>query len=317
MHIVGEHQTWDPFPPTQHVNDAGDRSAAYRAIGISAVGLGVTGLVELVIALLSGSVGLLSDALHNLADVSTSLVVFIGLRVSKRPATDTHPYGWERAEDIAGLGVALVIWISAAFAAYISIQKLINHGSTTHVGYGIAAAAVGILGNQLVARYKLRVGRRIQSTTLIADAQHSWLDAISSAGAMLGLVGVAAGLPWADAVAGLLVTGFICHVGYEVTSELVRHLMDAVEPGMLTAATASASEVAGVEHAHVRARWMGRTLVIEVEGFVASDMTVEEGEAVGHDVETAIHAAVPEARVVLWTPKATGNLTGQVGEIAK
>lgn len=285
------------------MNDAVDRSDAYRAIAVSAVGLGLTGLIELAIALLSGSVGLLSDALHNLADVSTSLVVFIGLRVLQRPATDTHPYGWERAEDIAGLGVALVIWISAAFAGYISIQKLINHGSTTHLGYGIAAAAVGILGNQLVARYKLRVGRRIQSATLIADAQHSWLDALSSAGAMIGLIGVAVGLPWADAVAGLVVTGFICHVGYEVTSELVRHLMDAVEPGVLTTATAAASDVACVEHAHVRARWMGRTLLVEVEGFVSPGMTVEAGEAVGHDVETAIHAAVPEARIVLWTPK--------------
>lgn len=303
MHIVGEHQSWDPFPPTRYVNDALDRSDAYRAIAVSAVGLGLTGIVELGIALLSGSVGLLSDALHNLADVSTSLVVFIGLRVSKRPATDTHPYGWERAEDIAGLGVALVIWVSAVFAGYISVHKLVSRGSTTHLGYGIAAAAIGILGNQLVARYKLRVGRRIQSATLIADAQHSWLDALSSAGAMIGLIGVAVGLPWADAVAGLVVTGFICHVGYEVTSELVRHLMDAVEPGVLTTATAAASDVAGVEHAHVRARWMGRTLLIEVEGFVFPGMTVEASETLGLAVETAIRGAVPEARIVLWTPK--------------
>lgn len=185
-------------------------------------GLAVTGLAELVIALVSGSVALLGDALHNLSDVSTSLLVFIGFRASGKAATPRYPYGYERAEDLAGIGVAAVIWASAAFAGVQSVNKLIHHGSTQHVGWGIGAAAVGILGNQLVARYKLVVGRKIQSATMIADAKHSWLDALSSAGAMLGLIGVAVGWPWADAVAGLLVTGFICHVGWQVSSDIAQ-----------------------------------------------------------------------------------------------
>jgi cation diffusion facilitator family transporter len=271
---------------------------------VSAIGLALTGLIELAFALVSGSVGLLGDALHNLSDVSTSLAVFIGLRVSKRPATASHPYGWERAEDIAGLGVALVIWLSALFAGAVSIHKLLNHGATSHVGYGIAVAAIGILGNQIVARYKRRVGRRIQSATLIADAQHSWLDALSSAGAMLGLIGVAFGLRWADAVAGLLVTCFICHVGHEVTKDLLGHLMDGVAPEVLTTSARAAVEVPGVEHTHVRARWMGRSLVVEVEGFVAPETTVEAGEELGRAVEAAVAAAVPQVRAVLWSPRA-------------
>ncbi len=217
MHLLGDTQTWDPFPDTRRFNDRMDRRDAHRAIGISALGLGLTGLIELGIALVTGSVGLLGDALHNLSDVSTSLVVFVGLRVSRRAASASNPYGYERAEDIAGLGVALVIWVSAAFAGAVSVRKLLVSGGTSHVGLGIVAAAVGIVGNQLVARYKLRVGRRIQSATLVADAQHSWLDAVSSAGALLGLVGVLAGYRWADGVAGLVVTGFIVHVGWRVT----------------------------------------------------------------------------------------------------
>ncbi len=303
MHGLGECQSGEPLPPAQVAREVLDRRDAHRAIAVSAVGLGVAGLIELAVAALGGSVGLLSDALHNLADVSTSLVVFIGLRVSRRPATDSHPFGWERSEDIAGLGVALAIWVSAAFAGYLSVHKLFIHGSTTHVGYGIAAAAVGVLANQVVARYKLRVGRRIQSATLVADAQHSWLDALSSAGALIGLVGVAAGWSWADAVAGLLVTGFICRVGYEVTSELVRHLMDAVDPGVVAAAIGAATQVEGVVHAHVRARWMGRTLLVEVEGFVAPATTIDAAEATGRVVEAAVRGAVPEARVVRWTAR--------------
>src|SRR5579864_6374396 len=211
---------------TRH-DEAAHRRDANRAIGVSAIGLALTGGIELALAIVTGSVALLSDALHNLSDVSTSAVVFVGFRISKRPATPSNPYGYERAEDIAGLGVAIVIWASALFAGAISVHKLLASGGTSHIGVGIVAAVVGIAANQLVARYKGCVGQRIQSATLLADAKHSWLDALASAGALIGLLGVAAGYRWADGVAGVVVTGFIVHVGWQVTSELVSHLMDA------------------------------------------------------------------------------------------
>ncbi len=301
MHLVGDERSWEPFPPAQHLNEVMDRKDANRAIAVSALGLALTGLAELLIAVISGSVGLLGDAIHNLSDVSTSLVVFVGLRISKRSATPTHPYGWDRAEDIAGLGVALVIWMSAAFTAIISFHKLLTHGTTTHLGYGVAAAFAGIVGNQLVARYKFRVGRRIQAATWSADARHSWLDALSSPGAPVGIVGVASGWHWADAVAGLLLTGFIGHVGFEVTRDLLHHLMDGVEPGLLVTAVDAASKVPGVAHAHARARWMGRSLVVEIIGFVEPGITIHDGDAIGDRVESAVRSAVPEARTVLWS----------------
>lgn len=114
---------------------------------VSAIGLGLTGLVELLLALLTNSVGLLGDAIHNLSDVSTSAVVFLGFRLSRRPPTEKYPYGMERAEDLAGIGIAVVIWASAAFAGYESIRKLVEHGHTVHIGAGIAGAVLGIMGN--------------------------------------------------------------------------------------------------------------------------------------------------------------------------
>ncbi len=304
MHLLADHQTWDPFPPHGSADDDLHRRDAYRAIGVSAIGLAITGLLELAFALLGGSVGLLGDALHNLSDVSTSLVVFVGFRVSKRPATAARPYGYERAEDLAGLGVALVIWASAAVAGAVSIHKLTTHGGTSHLALGMAAAVIGIIGNQLVGRYKMAAGRRIRSATLVADAQHSWLDALSSAGALLGLIGVAFGYRWADGVAGLIVTGFIVHVGWKITSELFVHLMDGVDPGVLATAEAAALSVAGVEHAHVRARWMGRSLLLEVEGFISATAIVETADQIGRHVQDAVTAAVPESRAMLWSPHA-------------
>jgi cation diffusion facilitator family transporter len=304
MHLLDHGAPWDPFPPIRHHNDAADRRDAHRAIAVSAVGLAITGFAELAVALVTGSAGLLGDALHNLSDVSTSAVVFVGFRLSKRPASSSHPYGWERAEDVAGLGVGLVIWASAVFAGAVSIHKLTVHGRTTHLAYGMAAAGVGIVGNQVVASYKRRVGRRIQSATLIADAQHSWLDALSSAGALAGLVAVGLGVRWADAIAGLVVTGLIIHVGYEVTRELLQHLVDGVDPEVLARAERAALEVPGVAHAHVRARWMGRSLLVEIEGFVPAGTTLEAGEAIGNAVENAVALAVPQSRAVRWCPRA-------------
>jgi cation diffusion facilitator family transporter len=304
MHELKQGQSWNPFPPSVFEEDGAHRQQAHRALWLSALGLTLTGGIEFAIALLSGSVGLLGDAIHNLSDVSTSLVAFMGFRLSKRPATQTHPYGYERAEDMAGLGVALVIWGSAVFAGWVSVHKLVHHGTTTHLGLGMAAAVVGIVGNQVVARYKKRVGGRIQSNTLLADAKHSWLDAVASAGALLGLAGVAAGLWWADGVAGLLVTSFIVHVGYEVTSDVVAHLMDSVDPRVLVDAEAAALTVPGVEHAHLRARWLGRTLLVEVEAFLPSAIRLDDAERLGRDVRSVVLQTVPECRAVVWSPHA-------------
>ena len=273
-------------------------------MAVSAAGLGLTGLVELLLAVLTGSVGLLGDAIHNLSDVSTSAVVFLGFRLSRRPPTEKYPYGLERAEDLAGIGIAAVIWMSAAFAGFESVRKLIDHGPTSHVWAGMAGAVAGIAGNQLVARYKLRVGRRINSATLLADARHSWLDALSSAGALAGLIAVALGQPWGDPLAGLLVTAFICHVGYEVTKDVMHRLADGIDPEVITTAEAAAGSVPGVIHAHARARWTGRTLRVEIEGWVDPELRARDADAIGRLVADEISRQLPEAGSFTWTTRA-------------
>jgi cation diffusion facilitator family transporter len=251
--------------------------------------------VELLLAALTGSVALLSDAIHNLSDVSTSAVVFLGFRISRKPPSRTHPYGYDRAEDLAGLGVAAVIWLSAVVAGYESYRKLVGHGPTSNVWLGMVGAALGIVGNQAVAFYKRRVGTRIGSLTLIADARHSWLDAISSLGALTGLALVAAGYQWGDPVAGLAITVFICHVGYEVTKDMIHRLMDGIDPDDLSAAESAASTVAGVRSATVRGRWVGRNLLLEAEGHLDGSLSLAQADQITRQMQAAIAAAVPAA----------------------
>jgi cation diffusion facilitator family transporter len=305
MHkTLGQRDPAAAFPLARTRDDADERRQANRAVGWSAIGLAVTGLAELLLALLTGSVGLLGDAIHNLSDVSTSAVVFLGFRLSRRPPTEKYPYGLDRAEDLAGVGIAIVIWASAAFAGLESVRKLVGHGHTTHVGAGIAGALLGIIGNQVVARYKLVTGRRINSATLVADARHSWLDALSSAGALAGLIAVALGQSWGDPVAGLAVTAFIGHVGYEVTGDVLRRLADGVDPGVINRAEAIAGSVPGVVHAHARARWTGRSLRIEIEGWVDGALTTRVADDLGRQVADQISARLPEADTFTWIPRA-------------
>jgi cation diffusion facilitator family transporter len=184
---------------------------------------------------------------------------------------------------------------------YESVRKLIDHGHTAHVSAG---AVLGIIGNQIVARYKLAAGKRIHSATLIADARHSWLDALSSAGAPAGLIAVALGQPWGDPVAGLAVTGFICHVGYEVTKDVVPRLADSIDPEVITTAETAAGSVPGVIHAHARARWTGRTLLIEIEGWIHPELTTTEADAIGLQVAGQVSRQLPAAASLTWAARA-------------
>lgn len=288
--------------PLGRKNDASDRRAANRAVGISAIGLLATGGIELSLALFTHSVGLLGDAIHNLSDVSTSAVVFLGFFISRRPATERYPYGYERAEDLAGLGVALVIWFSAVFAGVESYNKLISHGATTHLGWGMAGAVLGILGNQAVAWYKQRVGHRIHSKTLLVDAKHSWLDAVSSLGALVGLIAVALGFSLGDPIAGFSITLFILHVGYEVTRDVIHHLMDGIEVGHLDEARCVAEGVSGLPIPVIRGRWLGRSLVLELEPILPKGTSLAEANAVSDRLAQAILEAIEEARTVTVVP---------------
>lgn len=289
---------------TRAERDVADRRSAHRAIGVSAVGLLLTGTIELALAVFTGSVGLLGDALHNLSDVSTSAVVFLGFRISKKQPSQRYPYGYERAEDLVGLLIALVIWGSAVLAGYESYRKLVDHGATSSVYVGMTGAVLGIVGNQLVARYKLRVGRQIHSATLVADAKHSWLDALSSAGALGGLILVALGYRWGDPLAGFAVTLFICHVGFEVTREVTHHLMDGVDADELDAVRGAVADVAELRVVGVRGRWLGRSLLVEVQVEVSDLVTFAEFAWLRAAATHRVMQNLPAVREVSFVPVA-------------
>lgn len=263
---------------------------AIRAVWVSAIGLGATALVQFVIVAVSGSVGLFADALHNIGDVAGTASLWIAFSLSRRAASDEYPFGWQRAEDLAGLLIVLAIAASAALAGWDSVAALLDADhEVTNLPLAFAAAVVGVVGNEAVAQYKIRVGREIESVALVADGQHARTDGLASGAAAAGIAGVGLGFPLADPLAGLAITVAIVWILFDVGRDVLRRTMDAVEPGLLPRIRDLATAVDGVKGVHdVRARYLGRSLQVQLHAEADPDLSLREAHAVGEAVRHAL-----------------------------
>src|ERR1700758_842666 len=238
-----------------------------RALWISLAGLAATALAQAgVVALsgsgaLSGSVALLGDALHNSADALTAVPLGVAFLLSRRLPTRRYTYGYGRAEDLAGIVIVAVIVLSSAAAAYAAIGRLLHPHPVTHLAAVAIAAAVGFAGNELVARYRIRTGRRIGSAALVADGLHARTDGFTSLAVLAGAGGVAIGWTWAGPAVGVLITAAVLAVGWQAAREVCRRLMDSVAPALTDAAEATLLGTPGVLGVgQLRLRWIGHRL---------------------------------------------------------
>src|ERR1700749_4968101 len=203
-----------------------------RALWISLAGLAATALAQAVVVVLSASVALLGDALHNGADALTAVPLGVAFLLSRRLPTRRYTYGYGRAEDLAGIVIVAVIVLSSAVAAYAAVGRLLYPHQVTHLPAVAIAAALGFAGNELVARYRIRTGRRIGSAALVADGLHARTDGFPSLAVLAGAGGVAIGWRWADPVVGLLITVAIGVVAWQAAREVARGLMESVDPAL-------------------------------------------------------------------------------------
>jgi cation diffusion facilitator family transporter len=262
---------------------------------ISSVGLLVTFVLQIAVVVIGRSAALLADAVHNLADVFTAVPLWIAFALSRRQANRRFTYGYSRAEDIAGVTVVLFILASALFAGYAATQKWSSQTATTHLGLGMAAALIGAIGNELVAIYKIRVGKAIGSVALVADGQHSRADALTSIGAFLGILGVFLGFAWADPLMGLLISAAILYIAWDSGREVFSRIMDAIEPETVGQIERAAGSVAGVHRVdEVRARWIGHRVMVELAIQVAPDLTVAEGHRIAEEVRHELLHRIPQ-----------------------
>jgi cation diffusion facilitator family transporter len=306
-----------------HSHDAVDRldsavetsAEGMRTLWISLVILGATAAFQVVIVVVSGSVALLGDTIHNAADALTAVPLAVAFVLGRRPATRRFTYGYGRAEDLAGIAVVVVIAASAGLAAYEAVNRLINPQEVSYLPAVAVAGLVGFVGNEWVARYRIRTGRKIGSAALVADGLHARTDGFTSLAVLVGAGGVALGWQTADPLVGLVITMAILVVLRDAVREIYQRLMDAVDPKLVDAAEAALAATAGVRGVGaVRLRWIGHQLRAEADIVVPGDLTVVEAHAVAVDAEHALIHAVPRltgATVhtdhVPATPSGTGH----------
>jgi len=271
-----------------------------RTLWISLGVLGATALIQAVVVAVSGSVALLGDTLHNAADALTAVPLGVAFVMGRRPPTRRYTYGYGRAEDLAGIAIVLTIAASSVLAAYAAVDRLMHPRRVSDLAVVAAAALTGFAGNELVARYRIRTGRKIGSAALVADGLHARTDGFTSLAVLIGAGGVALGWDWADPVVGLLITVAILAVLRQAAREIYRRLMDAVDPALVGQAEQTLRATSGVlGTGQVRMRWIGHQIRAECEVIVDPGITAAAAHQVAVAAEHALLHAIPRLAAAL------------------
>lgn len=286
----GEHE--HAHASEQHVHGVAvaHTGGALRVVVVSSVVLGVVAAVELAAAALSSSAGVLADGLHNLGDVSTTAALAVAFVLSGRAPTRRFPYGYHRAEDLAGLVVLTLIVASAIASGVTSVEHLLHRQPLSNVPLALVVAGIGFLGNELVAQYKITAGRRLHSMALIADGRHSRLDGLASLGAAAGVLGALLGAPILDPVAGIAITFVIAAIAWETARTVTGRLLDEADASLVATLETVALETPGVLGVSAtRARWTGRRVQAEMTLEVSPETSLRDAHALGEEVRHSLY----------------------------
>ena len=291
------------------------------ALKVSLVGLGLTALFQVVIVYFSRSAALLADTIHNFGDAATSIPLWIAFALVRRGRSRRFTYGFGRAEDLAGIVIVGLIFFSACVAGYESVRKLLWPEPVTHLPWLVAAAIVGFLGNEIVAVFRIRVGREIGSAALVADGYHSRVDGFTSLAVLGGAIGVWFGVPILDPIIGLLISVTILFIVKDAATAVFRRVLDGIEPDILTTVEHSPTHVEGVRDVHsVRARWLGHKVHADLHITVDPHLSVAESHRIVEDVHRTLAEHVRSfggATIHVCPAEARAGHAGDAGSIAR
>jgi cation diffusion facilitator family transporter len=283
------------------------------ALGSIAVSAGLT-VGKAAIGAMSGSLALLSEAAHSLIDFFATLMTYFAVRVSGKPADAEHHYGHGKIESVTALAETALLFVLSGVVIWEAVQRLLgsSHGhavEATFWAFGIIV--VSIVVDFFRARLLYRVAHDTASEALEADALHFGSDMWSSIAVLIGLGGVAAGYPWADPAAALVVALFVCLAGWRLGRRTIDTLTDTAPPGSAAAVTRAAARVRGVVGVEqVRVRPVGDKLFVEVVTAVSRTLPLDRVELLKSQVADAIRAELPRAEVsVTVEPRALDNET--------
>ena len=298
-----------------HTHGVIDSSLANSERGIWAIKwsfviLAITAAFQLAIVLVSGSVALLADMIHNVADATTAIPLWIAFVLARRKPSKTFTYGLGRVEDLAGILIILIILFSAVVAGYQAIHRLLNPQPVSHLGWLALAGFIGFVGNEVVAVFRIRVGRQMNSAALIADGYHARTDGLTSLAVVLGALGVWLGYPLADPIVGLLITITIGGIVWQSAKAVITRTLDGVDPSVTAEIRHAAEHVPGIASVtDARARWIGHELHADVAIEVDEQLSLPAAMDIARNLKSELLAHTPALK--------TANVTFEHSELGK
>jgi cation diffusion facilitator family transporter len=267
-------------------------------------------LMKFMVGLVSGSVSIISEAIHSLMDLAAAIMAFFSIRIAGRPADKEHPYGHQKVENVSGALEALLIIVAAGLIIFESVKRLIHGSEIENLWLGSLVMIVSGVVNIVVSKRLYKVAREESSVALAADALHLKTDVYSSLGVGVGLLVIvvlqsAFSVPWAeslDPIIALCIALFIVKEAWEMVRHAVGPLLDAsLPPEDLAAVEAVVAARPGVSMHGVRTRMSGRTRHIDFHLEVPEDMSVKESHELCDDIEREIERALKDASVLIHT----------------
>jgi len=245
----------------------------------------ITAVFQIIVVVLSGSVALLADTIHNFGDAATAVPLWFAFRLARYKVTKRFTYGYGRVEDLAGVAVVFTILFSAIVAGYQSFERFIHPQKIGYVWAVALASIIGFLGNEAVALFRIKVGKEIGSAALIADGYHARVDGLTSLAVLGSAIGVWLGFPLADPIVAMLITIVILWIVWDSGKSVFSRLLDGVDPEVVDEIRHAVSHVKEVRDvSEIRVRWLGHRLHAEVNVAVKGRLSVEQGHEIAHEV---------------------------------
>lgn len=253
-------------------------------------------IILVVIKLYAGFIGrsqaLIADGVHSLSDLFSDLIVMFGLKWGRKEEDSDHPFGHGRIETLSGMIIGIILLLVGVGIVYDSIKRLYAHEHSVPSLFAIGVAFISIVIKEALYWYTLKVGKKIKSAAIVANAWHHRSDAFSSIAVLFGVTGAFIHPDWvlADVLAALFVTFFIVKVGWQMIWQGVKEIIDtAPSKDVVIKINKTAAKIEGVRQVHdTRARFHGGQILVEMHIVVDPNITVFEG----HEISAAVKYAV-------------------------
>lgn len=256
----------------------------------------ILSIVKIICGIVSTSTAVIADGIHSMSDVFTTIGVIIGLKLSSKKADKEHPYGHERIESVTALFLSFVLFIVAIGIGYSGLNNIITKNYTKPGILAISASIISIISKEGMYFYTIKYAKKINSTSLEADAWHHRSDSLSSVGALIGIIGARMGYLIFDPLVAILICIIIIKISYDICKQSINQLIDvSASDENIQIITSKVLNIKGVVRMdNLKTRKYASKLYVDVDISVDSELSVEEG----HNIAMKVHQCIEEDKYI-------------------